>query len=109
MTQAVELANNLKHAEASLARVVQIWDATNLSACEECLVLLEEVAGHLRTAQPQSGTLPSLVTMEAVDRLNGLRDDVRLIGRLVDSAIAFQRGLAIRTVVEEHELTEITG
>ena len=109
MTQVVELANNLKHAEASLARVVQIWDATNLSACEECLVLLEEVAGHLRTAQPPTSMLSSRVTTEAVDRLNGLRDDVRLIGRLVDSAIAFQRGLAIRTVVEEPAFTEITG
>ncbi len=109
MTPVAELANSLKHAESSLARVVQIWDATNLSACEECLVLLEEIAGHLRAAQPAAGMLSSRAPAGALNHLNGLRDDVRLIGRLVDSAIAFHRGLTIGTSETELVLTEITG
>ncbi len=82
----------------------QSWDATDISRCAECLDNLRQAAGEMQAAQQfigEAALQAAEPTAKAKDRLQRLHGTVDRLGRLVDAAIAFHRGLALHTGMDE--------
>ena len=98
------LMTHLQRAEEHVQTARQSWDATDISRCAECVEHLRQAAGEIQAAQQSIGeaALPaSGLAALANARLERLHSSVNRLGRLVDAAIAFHRGLAIDTGMEE--------
>jgi hypothetical protein len=106
------LMTHLQRAEDHVQRARQSWDATDISRCAECLEHLRQAAGEIQAAQQYTNeaALPAAEpAAEARDRLQRLHLSVNRLGRLVDSAIAFHRGLALQSGMEEAVSSEIVS
>lgn len=98
-----DLMTHLQWAEDHARKAWHSWDATDLARCAECLEHLQQAAGEIQSAQQSigEGALPAEPAAQARDRLQRLHSSVSRLGRLVDAAIAFHRGLALQSGMEE--------
>jgi hypothetical protein len=99
MNPAPVLLSHIDRVEDHLWKARQSWSATGGPNCAECLQHLQEaIAGiHQAQAAAASGSTAS----EAKARLRRLQQDINLLSRLVDASIAFYRGLALHSGMEE--------
>jgi hypothetical protein len=103
---------HLQLAEEHVRSARQSWDATDLFRCAECVEHLQQAATEIQAAQQFIGeaALPATEPAgKAKDRLQKIYDSVNRLGRLVDAAIAFHRGLAVDTGMEETVSSELNG
>jgi len=110
MTPHPRLMSHLQSAEDQVERARQSWDATDLSRCAQCAEHLHQAAVEIRAARQFTGE----ATFQGADsaskarqRLERLQNSVNRLGRLVDSAIALHRGLALHTGMDEAVSTEV--
>lgn len=99
-----DLMTHLERAEGHVRNAGQSWDATDISRCADCAEHLRQAAEEIQAAQQFTGeaALPATdLAAKAKDRLQRLHGSVNRLGRLVDSAIAFHRGLALDTGMDE--------
>ena len=98
----------LARAEGHVRQAQKSWDATSLSGCAECAeglrLAVAEMEGACAALQgpPPAGT---------GRRLERLRSDVDQLSRLVDSAMAFYRGMewSVAQGPEEAAHSELRG
>lgn len=112
MNQHAGLMNHLQGAEEQVEHARQSWDATDLSQCAVTAEHLRQAGEELRAAQRFMGdtaTTSAEQATKAKGRLEQLQRSVRRLGRLVDAAIAFHRGLALDTGAEKTESVEVIG
>jgi len=103
---------HLQRAEDHVQNARRSWDATDLSRCAECLEHLRQAAGEIQAAQQftnEAALLAAEPAAKARDRLQRLHLSVNRLGRLVDSAIAFHRGLALQTGMDEAMSSKTNG
>lgn len=81
----------LARAESHVRQARKSWDATSISACAECAEGLRLAVAEMEgaCAAAAQGPVPDGTQI----RLERLRSDVDQLSRLVDSAMAFYRGL----------------
>ena len=107
MTAETGLLGYITQAEAHIRNSRRSWDPTSLQGCEECSEQLRQAVELMlaaRQAAARGETVP-----EAQARLTRLHSEVEVLSRLVDSAIAFSRGLALRMISEEPVHAELKG
>jgi len=99
-----KLMVHLDRAEGHVRNARQSWDATDISRCGECVEHLQQAAGEIQAAQQFTGEAALQAAEPAAkarDRLQQLHRSVDRLGRLVDAAMAFHRGLALDTGMDE--------
>lgn len=104
MRRQPDLITHLQRADDHLRNARQSWDATDISRCAECLEHLQQAAGEIQAAQQftaEAALQAAGLAAQAKQRLQQLRGSVGRLGRLVDSAVAFHRGLALHTGMDE--------
>lgn len=95
---------HLQRAEEHVESARRSWDATDISRCAECVEYLRQAAGEIQAAQQFTGEAALQAhepAAQAKDRLQRLQGSMNRLSRLVDSAIAFHRGLALATGMDE--------
>ena len=97
----------IARAEDHLRRARQSWDPSSLSGCEQCNRHLQGAIEMMQAAQQSASRNP--VAPSARARLVRLRNEVETLSRLIDSAAAFARGLALRVGSEELVPSELKG
>ena len=107
MTAANGIFAYIARAEDHLRRARQSWDPCSLSGCEQCNRHLQDAIEMMQGARQSASRHPAAPGARA--RLVRLRDEVETMSRLVDSAIAFSRGLALRVAGEELVHSELKG
>ena len=107
MTPEADLIPYVLQAEHSVQQARQSWDPTSLAGCEQCSGHLQKAIDEIAAAQRAAGQTPAGPGVKA--RLVRLRNEVEVLSRLVDSATAFSRGLALRVVSEEAVHSELRG
>ena len=107
MTSEADLIPYVLQAERHVQRARQSWDPTSLAGCEECSGYLQKAIDEMAAAQRAAAQTPAGPGVKA--RLIRLRNEVEVLSRLVDSATAFSRGLALRTVSGEAVHSELRG
>jgi hypothetical protein len=103
---------HLQRAEESVQSAQRSWNATDISRCAECVEHLRQAAEEIQAAQQftAEAALPAAeLAAKANDRLHRLHGSVNRLGRLVDAAIAFHRGLALQSGMEEAMSSEVNG
>ena len=93
------LLSHIERVEHHLLKARQSWSAANGPHCAECLQHLQEAIDEMHQAQAAAASGSS--ASEANARLRRLQHDVNLLSRLVDASIAFYRGLALHSGIEE--------
>jgi len=93
MSPGTRLLSHIAEAEAHVRIARRVWDATSISACAECGEQLQRAIDQMNVACEAAGSASAAATA----RLQRLRSDVEELSRLVDAAIAFGRGLTLRT------------
>ena len=94
-------------AEGHVRRARQLWNPTSVSDCAVCAEQLQRAASEIKAACQDAAD--GLATADARVRLDRLRGDVQVLSRLVDAALAFSRGLELRTGGEELASTNLKG
>jgi hypothetical protein len=107
MTADAGVLTSIALAEAHIHKAQRSWDPTSLSACAECATGLEAAIQEMNAACEAATTVTAVP--DATARLQRLRTDVERLSRLVDAAIAFGRGLALRSAPEEWAVSEVKG
>lgn len=85
------LMAHIARAENQVSAARQSWNATSPSGCAECAQALERAVSELESACAAAAEGPAPESARA--RIEQLRRELDLFGRLVDSATAFCRGL----------------
>ena len=85
---------SVERAAGYVDRARRNWDSSVLAECTACVAELEQAQAALREVQKEaiSGSAP-----EAAARLERVREDLAVLARLVDAAIAFHRGLVLHS------------
>jgi hypothetical protein len=109
MNRDAGITGYLARAEGHVRQARKSWDATSLSGCAQCAEDLRLAVAEMEgacTAAPQGP--PPAGTQVRLDRL---RTDVDQLSRLVDSAMAFYRGLEWSVTQEQEEVahSELRG
>jgi len=107
MTADAGVLTFIARAEAHIQNARRAWDPTSLSACAECATELQAAIQEMNTACEAATTV--VAVPDATSRLERLRGDVERLSRLVDAAIAFGRGLALRSAADEWAISEVKG
>ena len=108
MTAEAGFGAHLSRAEGRVRNARQCWDPSSLSGCEKCAEQLQHAVDEM-TAAYQSAAA-GWADKAARARLERLRGEAEVLSRLVDSAMAFSRGLALRTASEEQAVrSELKG
>ena len=107
MTEANRLLAHIARAESHVHEARQAWDPTCMDACQECAEALQRAVAEMEAACACATDSPA--APESKPRLVRLRDEVDVLGRLVDAATAFCRGLELRTTTEEMASSEVEG
>ena len=94
-------------AEGHIRNAHRSWNPASLTACAECSDQLRQAIDAMSAAGDAAALSPAPAESHA--RLDRLRGDVEALMRLVDAALAFNRGLALRTNSEPVVSTEVTG
>jgi hypothetical protein len=101
VSQQPYLMTHLQRAEDHVQNARQSWNATDISRCAECLEHLRQAAEEIQAAQQFIGEAALQGATTARERLQQLHGSVNRLGRLVNSAIAFHRGLALHSGMDE--------
>lgn len=112
MRHHTDLMTHLQLAEDHVRNARESWDATDISRCAECLEHLQQAAAEIQAAQQftAEGAVQAAEPAARVKhRLQQLQGSVNRLGRLVDAAIAFHRGLALHTGMDEAVCSEGHG
>ena len=109
MTHDTGITGFLARAEGHVRQARKSWDATSLSACAGCADGLRLAVAEMEgacAAAPQ-GPAPAGTQI----RLQRLQTDVDQLSRLVDSAMAFYRGMewTVAQAPEEAAPSELRG
>jgi hypothetical protein len=107
MTPEADLIPYVLRAERHVQQARRSWDPTSLAGCEQCSGHLQKAIDEMAAAQGAAALTPPGPGVKA--RLVRLRNEVEVLSRLVDSATAFSRGLALRTVSDEAVHSELRG
>lgn len=107
MTADAGVLTFIARAEAHIQNARRSWDPTSLSACADCATELQAAIQEMNTACEAATTV--VAVPDATARLQSLRRDTETLSRLVDAAIAFGRGLGLRSVSEEWAVSEVKG
>lgn len=107
MTADAGVLTFIARAEAHIQNARRRWDPTSLSGCADCALELQAAIQVMNTACEAATTVTAVP--EAAVRLERLRGEVERLSRLVDAAIAFGRGLALRSATEELAISEVKG
>ena len=107
MTAQTELLARITLAEGHIRNARHAWDPSSISASAECAEHLQQAIAEMNAACQAASNGPA--APGASQRLARLRSDVEVLSRLVDAAIAFGRGLALRTGGEESVCSEVRG
>lgn len=107
MTPENRLLAHIATAEAHVRIAREVWDPSSISACAQCGAQLQQAISEMSAASEAVGAGPAPAGSQA--RLNRLRADVEGLSRLVDAAIAFGRGLALRSAGVEPAGSEREG
>jgi hypothetical protein len=99
MNPAPALLSHIERVEHHMSKARQSWSAANGPRCAECLQNLQEAIDEMHLAQ--AAAISGSTASEANARLRRLQQDVNLLSRLVDASIAFYRGLALHSGIEE--------
>jgi hypothetical protein len=86
-----EYPDAIERARAGIRDALALWDATDLSKICQCRTALESAVGALHQFQAGPG-----IPVDARRRLAALQNEAGVLNRLVDSSLAFQRGLLLR-------------
>jgi hypothetical protein len=99
----------LARAEGHVRQAQKSWDATSLSGCAECAQGLRLAVAEMEGACAVALQGPPPAGTET--RLERLRSDVDQLSRLVDSAMAFYRGMewSVAQLPEEAAHSEMRG
>jgi hypothetical protein len=90
-----ELRRVLADAQNHVALAVLAWDASERRGCEECRNALEAAVREIRIAERQASRMSPDSLRPLATTLRRLRAEVRRLGGLVDSALAFARGMEV--------------
>lgn len=107
MTLEPDLIPHVLRAERQVQQARQSWDPTSLAGCEQCSRHLQKAIDEMAAAQRAAAQTPAGPGVKT--RLVRLRNEVEVLSRLVDSATAFSRGLALRTASDEAVHSELRG
>jgi hypothetical protein len=99
MNPAPVLLTHIERVEHHLWKARQSWSDANGPHCAECLQHLQEAIDEMH--QAQAAAISGSTASEASIRLRRLQQEVNLLSRLVDASIAFYRGLALHSGIEE--------
>ena len=91
MRDAAGLMAHIARAENYVSAARQSWNATSPAGCAECAQALERAISELESASAAAAEGPA--AEGARERIEQLRRELDLFGRVVDSATAFCRGL----------------
>jgi len=94
-------------AEGHIRNARRSWDPTSLAGCAECSDQLGQAIDAMKAAG--EAVVGGLAPSGSKGRLDRLRGDVEVLSRLVAAAIAFNRGLALRTGSESFTFAEVAG
>jgi|SRR5579871_3521339 len=107
MSPAITVLLHIERAEHYVRQAHESWNAARPERCIECLRHLQNAVSEMQ--QAQRAVVPGEGPAEARGRLERLRQDIGLLGKLVDAANAFYRGLAFHTGVEEPAHSVVEG
>lgn len=107
MTPDTDLMPYVLRAERHVQQARQSWDPTSLAGCERCSAQLKRAIDEMTAAQRAASRTPAGPGVKG--RLVRLRNEVEVLSRLVDSATAFSRGLALRTASDEAVHSDLRG
>ena len=107
MTSQAELLAYIARAEGHVRNARHCWDPSSLAGCQQCAEQLQQAIEMMTAAQEAATRGP--MALEAKARLGSVRSEVEILSRLVDSAMAFSRGLALRMAGEEAVHAELKG
>jgi hypothetical protein len=107
MTADAGVLSLIAQAEARIHNARRCWDPTSLSACAECATQLQAAIEDMNAACEAATTVHGVP--DAMARLHQMRADIESLSRLVDAAIAFTRGLALRSATSEFAFSELRG
>ena len=107
MTAETALLGYITQAEAHVLNARRFWDPTNSEGCDRCGEHLRKAVEFMLFAR--QAVVGGAAVPGAKARLLRLHNDVEVLSRLVDSAIAFSRGLALRMISEEPVHAELKG
>jgi hypothetical protein len=99
MNPAPVLFSHIERVEHHVRNARQSWSAAGGPHCAECLQHLEEAIAGMHQAQTAAAGGGNASGAKA--RLGRLQQDINLLSRLVDASIAFYRGLALHSGMEE--------
>ena len=99
MNSAQVLLSHIDRVEHHLWKARGSWSAASGPDCAECLRHLQEAIAGMH--QTQTAAASGSAASEAKARLRQLQQDLDLLSRLVDASIAFYRGLALHSGMEE--------
>lgn len=109
MTRDTGITGYLARAEGHVRQARKSWDATSISRCAECAEGLRLAVAEMEGACAAAPRGPAPAGTQI--RLERLRGDVDQLSRLVDSAMAFYRGMewSVAQVQEEAAPSELRG
>jgi hypothetical protein len=99
MNTSPALLSHIDRVEDHIRKARQSWTAASGPDCAECLRQLQEAIAGMHQAQAAAASGSSAA--EAKARLRRLQQELNLLSRLVDASIAFYRGLALHSGMEE--------
>jgi hypothetical protein len=89
------LEERVARAEAHVQAALRLWRADLPSRCDECCLSLRTAIGELQDLQQDPARGAAFPVASLGNRLKKLRADINRLTRLVDSATAFCRGMAL--------------
>ena len=101
------LLDRIARAEAAVANASRSWDPTSASACANCAEALGQAVVEMEAACAAAAKGPAVAGTQA--RLKQLQVNVNSLARLVDAAMAFNRGLALQAGEEQLTHSEVEG
>jgi hypothetical protein len=107
MNPAPVLLSHIERVEHHFWNARQSWSAASGPHCAECLQHLQEAIAAMHQAQTAAAIGGN--ACEAKARLRRLQQDINLLSRLVDASIAFYRGLALHSGMEEAASSPVRG
>ena len=98
------LPAHIARAEQHLQEARQLWDRLTPPPQAPWLEPLELAIAEMRAAQDAALAAPHHPELER--RLHELRGNLQVFGNLMDAAMAFYRGIALHTGMEQPALAE---
>ncbi|MBZ5575432.1 MAG: hypothetical protein LAP40_02600 [Acidobacteriia bacterium] len=107
MTTDTALVRHVARAEEYVADARSCWNPSRIASCGECAEALRRAVAEMEAACAAAAQGPAPAGVEM--RIGRLRSEVDGLARLVDSAMAFCRGLAVQTESGELVHSEMEG